>query len=368
MSKTNKWTFDKKLLEEGIEKGQIALNDEKLSLTDSIGIEQDLEFFHNMLMGNLSNQNPNLYYYEDMDLEDDDISFEELKEETLNRCREYHSTIGTRAINLIIKLCEEEIFYIPSELPIDSLSMDEQVEYTIKNYEKHAKDFLEKAKELLLVDKPRFVQMSKKNDITSYVHYSSILEEPFLVINPNERTSILNHEIEHAIELSKRLDNVDNDIYCEVGSIYFELLFCDLLYEQTNKRYSSDFQERVYETTTTILNLYPIFRFIKEIHKRNYTINDDTFIRLCEEYLNINSLEELTEFIDITFSYKYVIEQIRYVFSHLKAIELREQTIRTKRSSQDLLLESIKRPLTYTKPNEKIKIYQRYLNEIERKR
>ena len=369
MSRTNKWKFDKKILEEGIEKGHKALSDENLSLTDSMGIEQDLEFFYNMLSGNLSNQTLNLHYYEDIDLEDnDEISFEEIKEEVLNRCHNYYFIIGTRAINLIIKLCEEGVFYIPSELPLDILSMDEQVEYTIKNYEQHAKDFLVKAKELILPKRPQFIQTTKKKDITSYVHYSSILEEPFIVVNPNERTSILNHELEHAIELSKKLDNVNNNIYCEVGSIYFEMLFCDLLYEQTNKKYSSDFQERVYETSTTLLRLYPIFKFLKEINKRKYIVSDDTFKRLCEEYLDIDNLEDLAEFFETSFSPDYVNEQIRYVFSHLKAIELREQTIRTKRSSQDLLIESFKRPLTYSNYNEKVKVYQRYLSEIESKR
>lgn len=369
MNKTSKWNFDKKLLEEGVSIGEKSLSDDNTPMSEKVGIEQDLEFFYNMLSGNFSNESDDLYYCEDLDFEEEkELSFKELKDEIIAKCIEYYCMLGSRAINLIIKIAEEEIFYIPDKFPIQTLTMDEQVEYTIKNYEKHEKDFLSKAKELLLIEKPRLIQMSKDEDISSYVHYSSVLEEPFIIVNPNERTSILNHEIEHAIELSKKIDNADNNIYCEVGSIYFELLFCDLLYEKGILKYSSDFQERVGDTANTIADLYPIFKFIKEIYKKGNSLSDDEFLKLCQDHLEINNLEVLQDFSDIRLTPEYIDEQIRYVFSHLKAIELREQTIRTKRSSKELLIESFKKPLTYRNPDEKVKIYQRYLNEIERKR
>ena len=54
--------------------------------------------------------------------------------------------------------------------------------------------------------------------------------------------------------------------------------------------------------------------------------------------------------------------------AYLKAIELREKLLLTKKDSLDLLVEEMSKPLTYRCSDDKVLIYKRFLSDIECKR
>ena len=361
------WKFDRKILEDSLKQCQTKLNNQTLSLIDRFEIEEDESFFINMLNGNYSNEQENFYYYEGIEDEyendTEECQFEELKERILLKCIDYHNELGDSIIDLIIKLAEENVFYIPSESKDEILSIDEQEEYTIKNYETHSKKLLKPAKEILKAKK--LIQVSTQDKITSYTQFPYSIDLPFIIVNPNERNSILNHELEHAIEFMLNIGREKDGYLLELGSIYFEMLFCDLFHQKTNKNYSTDYEKRVIESTIYIRDLYPIFLFIRELKRREFNINDNEFEKLCNEILEID-IRNLEEFLNEELEEKFE-SRLRYLLSHLKAIELRENTTNNN-DSFDILFKEFNKPLQYETNSEKIMTYKRYLSEIERKR
>lgn len=364
-----KWRFDRKLLKDSLQQCQRKLQDKTIPLIYKFEIEEDETFFSNMLNGNYSNEKDDCYYYEgiedDLSEYEEKYSFEEIKERILIKCMDYINQLGNEIIDLMIELYEDDIFYIPAEDEEYFLSMDEQEEYTIKNYESHSKKLLIPAKKIL--DGKKLIQASTKDKITSYTQFPYSIDLPFIIVNPNERNSILNHELEHASEFMLNIGRDKNGYLLELGSIYFEMLFCDLLYKETNKKYSSDYKKRVTESYTYIYDLYPIFVFIKELQKRKFKVRDEEFQKLCNDILEVTP-DNLEDFLNIGLEEEFE-PKLRYLLSHLKAIELREKTNKND-DSLDILLEEFMKPLTHEekKVKEKKKIYKRYLNEIECKR
>ena len=364
-----KYNFDRKTLQYSLEQCKKKLKSRSLPLVEKFAYEEDETFFSNMLSGNYSNITDEFYYYEGIedDIEDNEYSFEELKEILIGKSIELSKILGDNIIDLIIQLQEEEVFYIPSETEEKTLTMDEQVEYTIKNYEQNSKKLLIPARRLL--QEKKLIQATTKDEISSYTQFPYSVDLPFIIVNPNERTCILNHELEHALEYILNIDREKKGLYLELGSIYFEMLFCDQLHKLSEDKYSSDYQKRVYETYLYILQFYPLFKFIKELKSRNFQISDKIFKQLCKNVLGVEE-NELEDYVIYIFEDDNIITQLCYLLSHLKAIELREQNGRKKQDSLDIILPEIIKPVSADQKSNKEKIltYRRYLSEIERKR
>ena len=359
----NRFEFDRKFLEDTVSMLKAKLGDESLSIIDKCNVDNDLYFFQNMLKGNFVNTCDEEDFDEDVfdDDLDDDYTIDDCVEMFISKCRELYDILGIRAINLIIKLYEKNIFYYPKFQEKVVLPIEEQAEYTIKNYERNSRKLLVPASSILFPKDHPHIQCVDSFDESSFCYYSEVLREPFIIVDPENGESILNHEVEHACEsiigIGKKID------FQEVGSIFHELLFCDLLREKVGDKYSTAIPDRIVESTCFIRRLYPLFLIIKELQKRHFEVSSDELFELCSKY---DLLDEETTF------YEYVVDNVmrggidtmvNYLFSHLKAIELREKAIRTGRDSLDLLVEEMSRPLTYRSSDDKILIYKRFLDE-----
>ena len=356
-----KWNFDRIYLKEKLIECNERLDDPALLLLEKLETMKNIDFLKNMIKHNFSNKCEPIYipseYYEE-----EKLKIPELKVLMINACIEYLYKYGQRAINLIIKLYEDNIFYVPNEKNVRELSIEEQEEYTIKNYENNSKFLLPTAKEFLNLKHSHIQHVSI---VDSYCYYSKLLDKiPFIVVNPEEFNSILNHELQHALEFIYGLN--DDLKYKEIGSIYFELLFCDTLYEQDNK-YSDDFRYRVTESSLSIEKIYPFFKFINILKSKKFDVTDEEFIKLCEKELEVSE-EYIQDYIERNIDSGHFQELIEYLFSHLKAIDIREKTQKNDEDSLKTLMDNYKKPLTYNNLNEKVLVYKRYLSEIESKR
>lgn len=356
-----KWNFDRIYLKEKLMECNERLDNPGILLLDKFATMKDIDFLKNMIKHNFSNQNEPVYIPSEY-LEEEKLKTSELKVLMINTCIEYLYKYGQRAINLIIKLYEDNIFYIPEKKDEKVLSIEEQEEFTIKNYENNSKFLLPTAKEFLNLQHSHIQQVNK---VDSYCYYSKLLDKiPFIVVNSEEFNSILNHELQHALEFIYGLG--DDLKYKEIGSIFFELLFCDTLYEQDNK-YSDDFRYRVTESTLSIRELYPFFKFINILKNKKFDLTDKEFVELCEKELWLKE-EYIQNYIERNIDSGRFQELIDYLFSHLKAIEIRDKSIRKDEDSLKTLMDNYKKPITYNNLNEKVLVYKRYLSEIEAKR
>lgn len=360
--------FDRKFLQDTVSMLNAKLSDKSLSVIEKASVENDLHFFNNMLKGNFENTDDDFYYCEEdyYDSDDSDYTVDDFVKMFLEKCRELYCVLGVRAINLIIKLYEDGVFYHPSYIERKVLPIEEQAEYTIKNYEKNSKKLLVPAKKILFPKDYSHIQCVDSLDESSYCYFSEILHEPFVVVDPENGESILNHEVEHACESILGIDN--KIIFEEVGSIFHELLFSDLLMSKLGNDYLTSFDERVIESTCYIERLYPLFCLIKYLKKYDFEISKDKLLKLCWDYGLVDEETNFYDFVNDNVVNCGFDTMINYLFSHLKAIELREKLLLTKKDSLDLLVEEMSKPLTYRCSDDKVLIYKRFLSDIECKR
>ena len=71
----------------------------------------------------------------------------------------------------------------------------------IANYKEHSKLYYEIAKHIIKIENPSQIQLiTKSKKPASYCRHNFINHIPFIIINENDESWALNHEVQHAIE------------------------------------------------------------------------------------------------------------------------------------------------------------------------
>lgn len=346
-----KWGYNLIELKESVLIGKKLLMNTQLTKNQYEHIRKEILILEGFLQGN--------YNVKDS-TKQPQYTFNELKIATINKMKSIYYTLGKDLINWLIDLKNTRIFEQSYHFDDTLVPIEKQLEYTLRNYELHSKILLPCAKDLFY-NKPTHIQIKEDFETTSFCEYFKILDKSLLLLDPDEAWYILNHETEHFIEQILKLPK--NDPYLELGSIYFELLFTDLYYEKEGILLPG----KIEDTDFDLDYLTDYLIVIKEFAKTNFQVSNDFFKNIFIEKLQVIP-SELEEYLQEEIETGYMIDNIIYLISLLKAIELRNLTLTTKQDSFDILkpyLESKK--LIFNPTYDLFPIYENYIEDLHQK-
>ena len=353
----NKWNFDLDYLNYVVKKGNIMLQDKKLTNKTKKLITDDIKMFEGFINNCYDLPSEEGKY-------DDSYSFSKLKRIFLKEAFNHYNFLGDDLIDFIINLSEEQIFNDDWCFYSNILPFDKQVELTLETYSSVSSKLYNLAKKIILDESVSQIQVVNDLDASSYCHYSDIVKLPFLIVDPDETNNLFNHEIQHAIEDVLKLKVPS--VFLELGSITLELLFNDTLFLKQNYLCIDDYNDRIEELSFHLKELHDYFKLLKKLKIYNFDVNNKEFINLLVSNVCVN-VEDIKY---------YLIEKLNdcdydlymcYAFSCLKAIELREKINNSKCDILELLNSYYVKHFDFRIPKDKYKVYERYVDEMKQK-
>ena len=355
----NKWSFDEKHLKAAIKKGQLLLTKRTISDSTKDRIKEEISVFERWLNGDYS------YPYSDsvrsVNNSDEKYSFDELKKLIMHEVKICGSCFGNGYISLIEKINDNDLFAIP-KCKEEIISLDEQADVTMKTYEKYSPVCLyDAAKTIILPEKPH-IHVLDNDDILSYSYGSNhILNEGFVVLNPNEGNGILNYYVQEGIEtlipFGYSLE------YIDLGPTLFQLLFHDKLFEEKGIKYSTDYYELISKFRENLVDIMPVLKMYQATRSsKEFEITDEMFIELCNMYFETDNLEQVYSIVHKKLN-DYSIDLI---LSVLYAMDLREKIL-----NEDIdalhALDFINPDYLYTKKSidYKYSVYEKYMDTVK---
>lgn len=352
----NKWEFDKKYLQDIINRAEILMKKKKLPKNKKIEITDDIEMLLSFLEDDYK-------IYDDTEpLEETGLTFKQLKEKSLRKMETDYKQLGKKFVNWIIALFEEDIFYPCDEFEQTSLSIDEQAEFTIKNYERNSRALRKMAKNFIY-KKPTTIQCVDSPD--SYCNFCGITQEPFLVINPNESCFIFNHELAHGLEYLIGFNRTP--YYTELGAIFSELLFLDTFSYKNGSLKTGDFELRINEAYESLEDIVDYFMILKALSKKDFKVTDEEFKDILINEGNVRD-DKINEYLyyDVIVS-DGILNAMNYLFSFLKAIELRKKVIESKSDALDVVAEYLIPKFRFNPQTENFDMYANYIEEMHKR-
>lgn len=349
----NKWEFDKEYIQYLLDRTQKLLKSGFISKTRRENLKKDELVFTSFLNDDFSlNVFENNYSEKDL---------EQLIQLTLKDMKLIYKIIGPQLMDWIIELDESRIFKGEESDDKTQLSIDEQAEMTLKNYEKNSKTLLSEAKNLLYDTNQ--IQLVLDDEISSLCFNTEIINIPFIVVNPTEGPNILNHELQHGIE--QILCYNQNYFYAELGSQFFELLFLDFLAEKNGYLKSGDFDFRFIDICQDLNSIAEFFLLTKEFVKKDFKVSSEEFMEKCESLLYIPRCELKNYLTEEILNDSGIKDVMRYVFSYLKAIELREKQLLSNEDALEMLDKYLKkRKFVFDINSDYINIYNKHVEEM----
>lgn len=355
LSTSENWNFDKEFFKTVVSQGKETLNSNNLSRRKRQSLRIDIETFERFIQGDFDFKFSESYR----------ISLpkniDKLKEYILTKMAKQYKTLGKELIIWLIALSEENIFNIESygNNNISELTIDEQAELTIKNYEKNSHKYLEIVKKIIC-DKS-IKQIQAAIDVGSYCHHDSITGQSFVIVDQEGEACIFNHEIQHAVEMLYKYKT--NPLFCELGPIYHELLFNDELYKSQGYLENGDYYFRIEEFDILLKSISEYLQVVLLFANKNFDISTNEFLNT---FIDIEKIDPvlLEEYLREEVASSEKIEDMNYIFSFLKAIELKE-----KNNNQTEFLEHYidRKKFNFNIPKDNFKVYERYIEEISQK-
>lgn len=353
----NKYQLNENYIKKSIRKGISLLKDTNIKASQKNGIMQDICFLKQLINNNTNNQIKD---------EKSKYSLDKLKHITLAKMKKQLEVLSPNLIDWLIFLSQEKIFDKQYFYDKTELSIEKQEELTIKNYEQNSKILLKYAKEIFSPIPTRQIQLCYDDfDCASYCYYSIINELPFIIVNPLDAPYILNHEIQHGIESLLKLNT--HDIYSELGPIFYEILFTNVLYSSQGFIMHGDFHERIEDACFQLESITEYLKILKKIYSCNFTLTTAEFKEIVIQTLEIPQ----------KLLYQYLIDEvindgfdntITYLLSYLKAIELYNDSKKHKSDSFEVLKPYLStNQFTFNIPKNASQLYTSYIDEMKQK-
>lgn len=354
-----RWHFDKNYLNNIIVEGKKILDVSKLTRRIRQSIKIDIETFQNYILDDYEMKSLTSY---NQSVPND---IDKLKEYILMKMKKQYDILGRDFIIWILNLADSGIFeqnYYDNSNTTE-LSTSEVVELTIKNYENNFPKFLDIANKIILDDSIKQIHFYDGDD--SYCHHDSITGESYILINPLSATCIFNHEVEHAIE--DKLMYPTNYFYSELGPVFSEMLFNEELYKNRGYLEMGDFDFRIDEADYLLSDTYSYFHILLMLASKNFNVSTSEFLQLFSNYMELEPCL-LIEYLREEIASSCMEQNMAYLFSFLKAIELRELTMNSNNDMLYIFEHYLKNKKFYFhRPMDGYNIYSRYIEEVKQK-
>ena len=353
-----RFSFDKEDLRRNIELGKRKLQNNNLSRKMRQNIKIDIATFERFLKDDFEYKNDGCYEYSTPS------NIDKLRDFILVKMQKQYNMLGYDIIKFIIELSEMRIF--EENLATSNatmLAMDEQIELLFKNYEKNSPKFLLPAKEIILDEKVHQIQIIEDED--SYCHYDSISGRSYLLINNTDAPCIFNHEVEHAIEEYFKYHT--NYIYDELGAILNEMLFNEEIFKYKGYLLEGDFDFRLDEFGYLLKSISEYFKVLLFFAGKNFNVSTNEMIQAFVGS-GVVSKKDIFEYLTEDIATNWVETQMGYLFSFLKALELRELFINSNTDSFYILERYLKsKKFVFRKPKDGYMLYERYIDDVKTK-
>lgn len=155
--------------------------------------------------------------------------------------------------------------------------------------------------------------------------------------------------------------------YGELGSIYYEMLFNDELYKSRGYLTGPDVLSRIDEVGYLLETLYTYFKVMLLFASKNFDVSLKEF---SQAFIEIDGVipDLLEEYLREEIASDEILDNMNYLFSFLKAIELREKRIITNSSQFNILDHYLKLKYFYFRiPSDGFSVYDRYMEEMYQK-
>lgn len=354
---TTNWTIDQKFIEEVIKRGYTLLEDGRLTKARRKSIKTDIDTFIRFQNGDFENKSGIIPR--------PPRNIEKLKNYILKRMKTQYDELGEELILWTMDLYFEKIFEISGRCIKTKLSIDEQKDLTLENYDQNSKLHSKTARPILSDDIIRQVQNVPYLDSSSYCYYDEITTLPFIIVDSTQEPWILNHETEHAVEELKKLQGTK--YYSELGPIVFELLFNDILYKNQGFLNKGDYSDRILDTEETLAKLVRYFDVMLTFKQHNFQVPTDVFLQEFADVCDLDTEEGLKDFLREEIAPADIVDEMTYMYSYLKAIELREKH----KPSEDIayaVTPLVKSKKLHFAPTENaFEIYRNFTTEMQEK-
>lgn len=353
---TTNWKFDEEYLKSLLERSKKRLETTPLSSRKRKNLETDIRLFEQFL----TNQ------YEGIDVKHLPLpkNIDDLKDKILKKMHKCYKTLGEPAIDWALSLDEDQFFYGFGSMEETELGIEDQAQLTIANYKKISPVFYKTSKQMLYPSGPSKIHIADFLDCSSYSHHVEITDEPILIVDPYEAPWIFNHELQHAVE--ELLGYKTNYYYQELGSHYVEPHFLERLYEQQGFIRDHDYKKRLQDTSDSISETENYLLVLKLFAQTDFKVSTDDFLSILSEYEEVPK-EVLSYHTIATYYGEDEQSSLMYLFSYLKAIELYEESREYKGDHSVVLKPYLKsKKFQYTPPEEGYKVYEKFINRMEK--
>lgn len=351
-----RWSFDKDYLRDVIILGKKKLENKNLSRRKRQSIRIDIDTFERFLLDDFELKSSDSYAFSTPN------NIDKLKDYILVKMKKQYDMFGVDAINFIIDLNDTGLFEESKGISdITELSISEWVELIIKNYEKNLPKFVLPAREILLDDEVKQIQLIETED--SYCHYDYITDKSYILVNMTDAPCIFNHEVEHAIEEYFRYHT--NYLYDELGAILNEMLFNEELYKLKGCLFFGDYDFRIDESAYLLNSVCDYFKVLLYFATRNFDVSTNEFVDTFVKY-GIVDENNVLEYLSEDIATNYMEGNMGYLFSFLKAVELRELFINSNRDAFYILEYYLKnKKFVFRKPKDGFMLYNRYIDDVK---
>ncbi len=354
---TTNWTLDEKFIAEVIKRGYTLLEDDRLPKSKRKSIKTDLDTFIRFQNGDFENKSGII--------PKPPRNIDKLKNYILKRMKAQYDELGEELILWTMDLYFEKIFEIRGRCQKTKLTIDEQKEITLENYDKNSKLHLKIARPILSDDIIRQVQNVPYLDSSSYCYYDEITTLPFIIVDAMQAPWILNHETEHAVEEIKKISGTK--YYSELGPILFELLFNDILYKNQGFLNKGDYSDRMIDTEETLVRLVRYFDVMLTFKQHNFEVPTDLFLREFSDVCDLDTEEGLKDFLREEIAPADIVDDMTYMYSYLKAIELREKHNPNEDFSYAITPHIKSKKINFTPSENSFEIYRNFTREMQEK-
>lgn len=349
----DKWHIDKKYLNDTIEKGLELLKDYRYNKNEKKIILDEIKIVKKFLIDDFD-------FYSDTNNIDEDNLTDKIKDKALRKIKKQYKLLDSQIFNYFNALYKSNI--LEEKMGTNKTLLDEDMQYELilKNYQVNSPYLLE----VLNSENKILMEANHNLEYSSYCYYSYINDSQLIIFNPSENCYNLNHELEHALE--NILDYNLGNYFQEVGSINFEMLFLDILYDVTGYINDGDFEERIFDMYWYLDELIKYFNLMQELSKRDFNVSLKDFATIIMDKMDILD-SEVANFVMTEILGDGKDASLTYLFSYLQAIKIRRMHNLNNIDNFEL----IKPYLLTNKYNfndlNDFKIYDDYINEMTKR-
>lgn len=357
---TRVWELDKSFIRKKLKKIESALKNPLASKNEIRILLEDADVLASFLDGDFENN------YDCDDIEEYlPKDKEKLKQFILNKMQKQYETLGRDFIEWIFDLRDADVFQNLDFTPATSMSLDEQAALMLETYKDNSPEYFALVKKILDDKKKYQFQQIDILDMPSYTIQTRIAGISFILINPNHSPWTLMHEVQHIIEQTLGYKKIK--YYSELGPQYIEPFFLDKLYDKTGRVSYGDYQDRIDDANFFLERLCPYFQVMLAFADKNFEMSTEEFYQAFEENIDLEDSDADT-YIRRVVASSDLEEDMTYFFSFIKAIELRDRTIKASGNFYDTLRPYCKRK-TFDRraPYKGIELLDNYVQEIHQK-